>query len=151
MTQERTDEEQVWHEWLDGDTINRIARYSHLSVGSVKAIIEAGIPETMREDPRHVYGCRALWVAADNIPAMVFFPRRINSTLFVKALRAIRRLHRATGEGMNITMLEGIEMDVAFRMVQIRGSKAYRFDVDGNASEGLPMPVGADDIPPPTP
>jgi len=131
------DKEKIWDAWLNGDSIQQISFYQELPLRQVKAILADEPPESILKDGRYQRNCLAFWVAADPL-IMVFSPRKYTSAVLRKALSDIRRRERVLGTEIIPHILEGVEVDVAIRMVENRGVRAYHFDNDGEVGLGIP-------------
>ncbi len=141
---------EIWNEWLDGYAATTIARYAldgetntPVSPAMVKWVIADGPPDTLRDDPRFVYGIRAFWIAArgraneltatEDSFTVVFSPRRYTGKTFLKAVRAIARdyVELSAGGKLDKGVLEGMEVDIAFKFVHDKEYLAWTFNEDG--------------------
>lgn len=143
-----------WH--MEGYTPAEIARYSEADFAAaglpardchsseVRRVLSETPPQAVLGDLRYVHGVRAFWIAAVGIldddrgtaPGMVFVfqPWRLMSKAFQKGVRAVCRdfnANCAAGD-INPQVIEGIEMDVAIRMIDDKGVPAWIVSDDGS-------------------
>lgn len=140
---------------MDGSTVGEIARHSwhdlhaagipgrECSPAEVRRVLEEEPPEEVMDDLRYVHGVRAFWIAANGeldgdlgtAPGMIyaFQPWRLTSKAFQKGVRAICRDFRdkCPAGDVNPQVIEGIEMDVALRMIKNRNVPAWIVSEDG--------------------
>lgn len=140
----------IWSEWLDGDSINRIAEYAfdvenglNVSVRQVSKVLAEPPPDVIANDLRYIHGVRSFWIYADgrmnettgknDAFAVVFCPLRHTSKAFQKAVRAISRDYKTFGEScrLNTHVIEGFEMKAALKFVHEHGYLAWSFDENG--------------------
>jgi len=148
----------IWNARLDGDSVARISsdswhyltalgvRDSELSPAHVRRILAEPPPPEIEADLRYIHGVRAFWIAASGTvedkgirvegAVFAFQPPRLTSKAFQKALRAIRGDFHSLAPGgyINLTVLEGIEMEAALRMLEAGKTVAWIIDGDGSVT-----------------
>lgn len=140
----------IWNEWLEGDSINRIAEYAvdvesgqDISVRQVNKVLADPPPEVIANDLRYIHGVRSFWIYAEgrmnevtgkrDAFVVVFCPLRHTSKAFQKAIRAISKDYKTYGAScrLNPYVIEGFEMDAALKFVHEHGYLAWSFDENG--------------------
>jgi hypothetical protein len=101
-------------------------------------------PSTVLTDLRYVHGVRAFWIAANGEldgdmgtaagMILAFQPWRMTTKAFQKGVRAICRDFRdnCPHGDINPQVMEGVEMDVALRMIGNRSVPAWVVSEDGD-------------------
>lgn len=167
MTMDEADRHQIWNDWLDGDSVNRMHRYLGHTRRQIETVLSEDPPAAIRDDHRYVHACRTFWISAEwpepnpasgerDAFVVVRQPRTVKGDVFVKAVRAIRRDFRQTvpGGDLKIAIIEGVEGDVADKFVR-RGFLGWSFDESGNISRfavpASPEPDPGEEAPSPRP
>lgn len=143
------DRHDIWNQWLDGDTVNRIHAYQagDLSRGVIKAVLDEEPPDSIRNDARLVHGGRFFWIsvshhypkAADDkemVFVIVKMPYRMTGRMFSKGVRAVRREFRELHpeSDLSLGVLEGVDAEAAIRFVGRKGFYAWSMDEEGSVS-----------------
>lgn len=138
-----------WNWFMDGYAPAEIARYSYADFAAagfpardcrsseVRRVLSDEPPEAVLSDLRYIHGVRAFWIAASGTldddqgtaPGMVyvFQPWKLIAKAFQKGVRAICRdfnVNCASGY-IQPQVMEGVEMDVALRMIENEGVPAW--------------------------
>ncbi len=138
---------EIWNQWLDGDTVSRIHSYQagELSKSAIKAVLDDEPPTAIRNDARWIHGGRFFWIsvshgypkAADG-QDMAFviakMPYRMTQRAFARGVRAIRRDFKELHPQADLTLgvIEGIEAEVAMKLVANRGFHGWSMDEEGS-------------------
>lgn len=143
-----TDEERhdIWDQWLNGDSINRIHEYQvgELPKRAIKAVLDDEPPPSIRTDARWIHGGRFFWISVSHgapkasdgqIMAFVIakMPYRMTQRAFSQGVRAIRRDFRVLHPqaDLDLGVIEGVEAEVALRFVSDRGYRGWSMDGEG--------------------